>query len=98
MKPLNGFKKKNKCPYCGDEFKGAIDPIDNTKPPIIGALLICVVCNKVSQFNEKFKLVKIPMNKISKETKNDIKIYLKELKRVKREYKKQQAKGINNEN
>jgi hypothetical protein len=87
MKPTNGFKKVNHCPYCGLKCDLAIDPTDIKAPPQIGALSICAGCYKVSIFDHDFSLKKIPVRMLTPENKREIKIHITELKRLQAAYK-----------
>lgn len=60
--PVNGYRKKNVCPYCNHHVDAALNPDNEKEVPIAGALSICIHCAKASIFNENMQLERFDMN------------------------------------
>lgn len=62
---------KNICPYCGYFSDRVAHPTEDIIP-IKGDLSLCIKCGNISEFDEKFKLVKINLDELPFEEKEEI--------------------------
>lgn len=57
--------RKDKCPYCTYKVTTAQNLEDKTLIPKPGDITFCMMCCNPSQFNNKMKMEKIDLNKIT---------------------------------
>ena len=62
---------KNICPYCGYFSDRVAHPTEDIKPNK-GDISLCLKCGNISVFDDKFKLVKCNIDKLSLEEKEEI--------------------------
>ncbi len=60
----NGYRKENKCPYCGYFCDSAVMTDDESIKPQQGDISFCLKCTECSLFGENMKLEKFNIDSI----------------------------------